>query len=57
MGRILIFPISDTTAPDLQDGNDRYILTPKIWNPHSDTYAMDEESMIDWEGNMQDPKD
>ena len=52
MGHILIFPISDTTAPDLQDGNDRYILTPKIWKPHSDTYAMDEESMIDWEGNM-----
>eukprot|EP00957_Ditylum_brightwellii_P008032 609579-Ditylum_brightwellii.AAC.1 len=27
------------------------------WSPHSDAYACNEESLIDWEGNMIEKKD
>ena len=33
------------------------MLTPTIWNPHSDAYVINEESMLDWEGNMRHEKD
>ena len=29
-----------------------YTLTPTRWNPHTDAYALNEESIIDWEGNI-----
>ena len=29
-----------------------YTLTPMRWNPHMDTYALNEESIVDWEGNI-----
>ena len=32
-------------------------MTPTIWNPHSDAYDINEESMLDWEGNMRHEKD
>ena len=31
-----------------------YTLTPTRWNPHTDVYALNEESIIDWEGNIKD---
>ena len=31
-----------------------YTLTPTRWNPHTDIYALKEESIIDWEGNIKD---
>ena len=36
---------------------DVYVLTPTTWNPHSDAYVINEESMLDWEGNMKQKKD
>ena len=36
--------------------NQRMYLTPTTWNPHSDTYVINEESMLDWEGNMKHEK-
>ena len=33
------------------------MLTPTRWDPHSDAYAINEESMLDWEGNMKQKKD
>ena len=33
------------------------ILSPATWNPHSDAYSTNEESMLDWEGNMQPKRD
>ena len=27
-----------------------YTLTPTKWNPHTDAYTLNEESIIDWEG-------
>ena len=29
-----------------------YLLTPTNWNPHDNAYAENEQSMLDWEGNM-----
>ena len=29
-----------------------YTLTPSKWNPHTDAYALNEESIVDWEGNI-----
>ena len=33
------------------------MLTLTIWNPHSGAYVINEESMLDWEGNMRHEKD
>ena len=31
-----------------------YTLTPMRWSPHTDAYTQNEESIIDWEGNIKD---
>jgi hypothetical protein len=36
---------------------DVYLLTQVRWNPHADMYVINEESMLDWEGNITDVKD
>ena len=41
----------------MEEPEDVYVLTPTIWNPHSDAYVINEESMLDWEGNMKHDKD
>ena len=50
------FPTSKPTHDDLLNPNEVYILSPATWNPHSDAYSANEESMLDWEGNMQPKK-
>ena len=51
------FPTSKPMHDDLLNPNEVYILSPATWNPHSDAYSANEESMLDWEGNMQPKKD
>ena len=51
------FPTSKPTHDDLFNPNEVYILSPATWNPHSDAYSTNDESMLDWEGNMQPKKD
>ena len=51
------FPTSKPTHDDLLNPTEVYILSPATWNPHSDAYSTNEESMLDWEGNMQQRKD
>ena len=51
------FLTSKPTHDDLLNPNEVYILSPATWNPHSDAYSANEESMLDWEGNMQPKKD
>lgn len=51
------FPTCEPTVDDLENPTDVYVLTPAKWNPHSDAYAFNEASMLDWEGNMQPVKD
>ena len=36
---------------------DIYLLTPSRWNPHDPAYAANEDSMVDWEGNMREKRD
>ena len=40
----------------MEEPEDVYVLTPTIWNPHSDAYVINEESMLEWEGNMKHEK-
>ena len=44
-------------AQTLQETEEVYLLTPSRWNPHCDSYAQNEENMLDWEGNMVERKD
>ena len=57
-----IFSYFVTRKPDIESVVDAdepsfcateiYALTPTKWNPHTDAYALNEESIIDWEGNI-----
>ena len=38
------------------DDNVVALMSDGHWNPHSDVYARNEEQMVDWEGNMVEPK-
>ena len=42
------------TIEELRTSDNILMLTPEghSWNPHSDSYARNEENMLDWEGNM-----
>ena len=51
------FLTSKPTHDDLLNPNEVYILSPATWNPHSDAYSANGESMLSWEGNMQPKKD
>jgi hypothetical protein len=51
------FPTSKPSKETLNGTKDVYLLTPDIWNPHADMYALNEESMIDWEGNLREVKE
>ena len=55
-----IFSYFSTTKPtevDMLAGHDVYVMTPEKWNPHSDVYEQNEASIVDWEGNIKQPKD
>ena len=51
-GTFSYFPTSKPTTQELEEPEDVYVLAPTTWSPHSDAYVMNEESMLDWEGNM-----
>ena len=51
-GVFLYFPSSKPMAQTLKETEEVYLLTPSRWNPHCDSYAQNEENMLDWEGNM-----
>ena len=58
----MIFSNFVTRKPDIESVVDAdqpsicateiYTLTPTKWNPHTDAYALNEESIVDWEGNI-----
>ena len=56
-GTFSYFPSSKPTTQELEEPEDVYILTPTTWNPHSDAYVINEESMLDLEGNMKHERD
>lgn len=51
------FPTSKPTKSTVLNCEDVYILSPTTWNPNSDAYAKNEESTIDWEGNVKPKKE
>ena len=51
-GTFSYFLTSKPSTQESEEPEDVYILTPTTWNPHSDAYVINEESMLDWEGNM-----
>ena len=56
-GAFSYFPTSKPSIKELEEPEDVYVLTPTIWNPHSDAYVVNEDSMLDWEGIMRNEKD
>ena len=56
-GTFSYFSTSKPSAQELEEPEDVHVLTPTTWNPHSDAYVINEESMLDWEGNMKHEKD
>ena len=56
-GTFSYFPTSKPSTQELEEPEDVYVLTPTTWNPHSEAYVINEESMLDWEGNMKHEKD
>lgn len=52
IGVFSYFYTSKPTEADLDRSDQVYTLTPSQWNPHSTSYAHNEEHMLDWEGNM-----
>ena len=51
------FPTSKPTTDEMNGNDEIYMLTPARWNPHCDSYARNEESMLDWSGNMTSEKE
>eukprot|EP00957_Ditylum_brightwellii_P157937 12021729-Ditylum_brightwellii.AAC.1 len=50
--------VSDTPKIHIKDPTvDNHAITPTKWNPHCDSFAKNEEYMLDWEGNIIDKKD
>ena len=41
----------------LEDCEEIYVLTPSRWDPHDIAYAHNEAQMLDWQGDMVEPKD
>ena len=44
----------DGAHEPLNNATEIYTLTPMRWNPHTDAYTQNEESIVDWEGNIKD---
>ena len=51
-GTFSYFPSCKPTVEEMQASDNIYLLTPSQFNPHDDAYAANEDSMLDWEGNM-----
>ena len=51
------FSTAKPTENDMLAGYDVHVMTPERWNPHSDVYEQNKASIVDWEGNIKQPKD
>ena len=51
-GTFSYFPTRKPTLTELNESEDIYELTPEHFDPHNDGYALNESSMLDWEGNI-----
>jgi hypothetical protein len=55
-GTFSYFPTTKPIAEDMQASDEIYMLTPSTFNPHDDSYAQNEAGMMDWQGDMIEPK-
>jgi hypothetical protein len=55
-GTFSYFPTCKPTAMTMQGSDEIYMLTTDQFNPHHDPYAVNEDIMLDWEGNMVEKK-
>ena len=46
------FPTTKPKRATMAACENVYLLTPTRWNPHCDSYARNEEAMLDWQGNI-----
>jgi hypothetical protein len=51
-GIFSFLPTSKPSVEDFEACEELYTLTPTQFNPHSTSYAQNDASMVDWEGNM-----
>ena len=54
-----VFSGFSTSKPDidtLRECEDIYLLTPTRWDPHDSAYGLNEEGMVDWQGEMVEKK-
>jgi hypothetical protein len=56
-GAFSCFIASKPTAGEMMEADDMCLMTPIRMNSHCDACATNEESMLDWEGNMRQQKD
>ena len=56
-GTFSYFPTRKPTIEELQMSEEIYMLTPSHFNPHNNSYASNEDGMLDWQGNMADKSD
>ena len=50
------FPTSRPTAKMMEESEDIYLITPPSWDPHNPNYGYNEEQMLDWQGELVEPK-
>lgn len=46
------FPTSRPTVEEMNASDNVYLLTPERWNPHHSAYAINEDNMLDANGNI-----
>ena len=46
------FPTIRPTSQDVMESDEVYLLTTSRWDPHQKAYSTNEDSMLDWEGNI-----
>jgi len=50
------FPTNKPSLEQLQLAEEVYMLTPERFNPHDVSYALNEDAILDWNGNIVDEK-
>ena len=57
-GTFSYFPTTKPTENQVAECEDIYLLTPESnWNPHSMVYSHNEDSMLDWKGDIKESRD
>ena len=46
------FPSSKPSESTLRECEQVYLLTPSRWDPHDNAYRLNEDGMLDWQGEM-----